>query len=63
MEQVHEVHVQRHVQRDIIVQHEAVVVQHVQIQNHQIHTIQVIHVVIVVVGHVMHDIIKVEVHV
>ena len=61
MEQVHEVHVQRHVQRDIIVRHEVVVVQHVQIQNHQIHTIQVKHVVIVVDGHVMHDIIKIVV--
>ena len=45
-----------------IVQHEVQVVQHVVI-NHRIHIIQVMHVVMHVVGRVMHDIIKMEAHV
>ena len=60
MEQVREVHVQRHVQRDIIVRHEVQVVQHVVI-NQRIHTIQVMHVVMHVVGYVMNDIIRIVV--
>jgi len=54
-----EVHV-HHVLHDSIVVHDRVVVVVVQI-NHQIHTIQVMQVVIAVDGHVILDIIKIEI--
>ena len=57
---VHEIIINILVVMENIVQHEHLVVAHVQI-NHQIHIIMEIHVEIVVDGHVMHDIIKMEV--
>ena len=59
---VHEITINILVVMENIVQHEHLVVVHVQI-NHQTHIIMEIHVEIVVVGHVMHDIIRMEVNV